>query len=183
MQGTEALIRAGVSDATFQELAKASSVPVRTIYRYYPTKEALVTAFWEWFNHERLRLPPPPRSIPELLAQLPLLFATFEQHDALVRTMLHDRAGRAIRSQLASDRRDRFRSALADTLAELDPEGQRRLLASVQLLFSAAAWESMKDNWKLEATEAADAAAWAISALITHAQRHKTTRPAREKRS
>jgi AcrR family transcriptional regulator len=170
MRGVAAIIEAG-GDLTFKALSQASGVPERTLYRHYPTREAVLAAFWSWLN-ARLGMPPPPASAEALVASVPALFAAFEADERLVRAMLHDPQGRATRHAQAEARRARLLDALAEVLAPLDETGRRRLLASVQALASAATWESMKDNWGLSTEEAGDAAQWAIAALVAQA-RHK----------
>lgn len=170
MQGVAALFGSGVGDFTYRSLAAASGVPERTIYRYYPTKEAVFAAFWVWLRGERLGLPPPARTLDELFARLPVAFAAFDRSEPLIRAMLHDPHGRATRLTHAEARRAELRAVLAGVLAALDPAARTRLLASVQLLFSAAGWETMKDYWGLSGAAAADAACWAVAALIAQAR-------------
>jgi AcrR family transcriptional regulator len=157
---------------SFRELAKASSVPERTLYRYFPSKEALFEAFWEDLN-ARFSLPDPPRSLDGLLERATLAFAQFDAHAPLVRAMLHDPNGKQVRVGNAPKRRREFENALAEEL-DLDsmPRTERtRVLACVQLLVSAAGWESMKDYWGLDGSAAADAVRWAIQALVAQAKR------------
>jgi len=165
MRGVAELLQHGEGDLTFRRLAAASGVPERTLFRYYPTKAALLAAFWEWLNG-KLQMPDQPRSPEEFAAKVPELFAAFEAGDLLVRAMLHDPNGRETRLAHAPQRRARLRLALQDLLSGLEHEAQVNLLASVQLLASAAGWESMKDNWNLTGEQAARAAQWAVNALL-----------------
>jgi AcrR family transcriptional regulator len=165
MQSIARQLQDGVDDLTFRRLAELSGVPERTLFRYYPSKSALMEAFWTWLN-AKLEMPAPPDTPDEFADQVPALFAAFETDDPLVRAMLHDRNGRETRVDHAPARRERLRLALQDLLAGLTPEEQTNLLASVQLLASAAGWESMKDNWDLTGEQAAKAAQWAVKALL-----------------
>lgn len=163
------LMQQGVDDITFARVAATSGMPERTLYRRYPTKAALLEAFWRWLN-VKIDVPPQPQSAAELARQIPQLFAAFDADEPLVRAMLHDRNGRAVRVGQADARRKRLRMALKDAPAALGAKERERLLASVQLLASAAGWESMKDNWGLTGKQAAEAAQWAVSALVAAAQ-------------
>ena len=42
------LLETGAARLTFKEVAKLAGVSVATVYRYYPTKEALVQALIQW---------------------------------------------------------------------------------------------------------------------------------------
>jgi AcrR family transcriptional regulator len=169
LRGLAEVLTSSQDDVTFRAVAEASHVPERTIYRYFDTKEAVFSAFWVWLN-ERLGVPAPPQSPQQLIDQVPALFAAFESEAPLVRAMLHHRHGRSTRLANTEARRVRLTAALKPLLTQLQPVSRRRLLAGVQVLYSAAGWETMKDYWGLSADQAADAAQWAIGALIAQAQ-------------
>jgi AcrR family transcriptional regulator len=169
MRGLAELLASGERDFTFHALAAASGVPERTLYRHYAAKEDVFSGFWVWLNN-RLTMPKPPKSSEELVEQIPILFAAFEAGEPLVRAMLHHAQGRATRLANAGARRARFTDALHEILVTLDPIGRRRLLASTQVLVSAAGWETMKDYRDITSVEAADAAQWAVRALIAQAR-------------
>src|SRR5690242_5699919 len=62
------LERGTLEDLSFAELAKEAGLGERTVYRYFPTKEALLGAFWAWMQNqavasERSR---PGRSLPRI---------------------------------------------------------------------------------------------------------------------
>ena len=170
MQGLSALLRAGGNDVTFRALAQASGVPERTLYRYYPSKDALLAAFWTWLN-ERLGMPPPPRSPDELIESIEDIFAAFASDEPLIRAMLHDPHGRATRLAHAKARRARLRNALQPVLAPLDAATRKRLIAAIHVLVSAAGWETMQDYGRVTSQEAAEASQWAVATLIAEAGR------------
>ena len=171
MQGLAGLLTRG-EDVTFRTLAEAAGVPERTLYRYYASKEALLSAFWLWLN-DRLGMPAPARSPDELVANIATIFAAFAAGEPLVRAMLHDPHGRATRLAQRDVRRQRLREALQDVLTPLDAVTRKRLLVSIHALISASGWETMQDYGRVTSGEAADAAQWAVKALIMAAKRKK----------
>jgi AcrR family transcriptional regulator len=168
MEGLAALLRAG-SDVTFELLSREAGIPVRTLYRYYPTREALFEGFWPWMN-ERIEVPARPRTPEDVVDHIPALFAAFDRDEALVRAMLHSPHGRQTRIANAAARREKFAEALKEITRPLSPAATRRLRATVTALCSASGWETMKDNWGLDGQAAAEAAQWAIETLITEAR-------------
>ncbi|MFZ5718795.1 MAG: glycosyltransferase [Pseudomonadota bacterium] len=52
-----------LEDMSFAEIAKDAGVGERTVYRHFPTKEALLGAFWAWLQNEALREPSRPRAL------------------------------------------------------------------------------------------------------------------------
>lgn len=174
MRALAGLLTGGAAEVTFRTLASAARVPERTLYRYYPSRDALFAAFWIWLN-DRLGMPAPPRSPDELIDGIARIFAAFSADAPLIRAMLHDPHGRATRQAHNETRRERLRTALEPVLAPLATAERKRLLAAIQTLISAAGWETMLDYGQLTAPEAAEAAQWAVAALIAAAQ------PARER--
>jgi AcrR family transcriptional regulator len=169
MEGVASLLRRG-SDVTFDLLAKESGVPQRTLYRYFENREVLFGAFWRWVN-ELIEMPAPPTTPEEVVSHIPALFAAFDRDEALVRAMMHDPHGRAVRVANADARRNKFSEALKPVVDMLPEAEATRLLASVTVLCSATGWESIKDNWQLSGTSAAEVAQWAVKALIDEARR------------
>jgi len=61
-----------LEDLSFSEIAKDAGVGERTVYRYYPTKESLLGAFWAWMQSQAVAVaqaqaaPKPKRSLPRI---------------------------------------------------------------------------------------------------------------------
>ncbi|MCH4545968.1 TetR/AcrR family transcriptional regulator [Rhizobium sp. WYCCWR 11279] len=170
MEGLAALLRAGSDEVTFDLVARQSGVPQRTLYRYFANKETLLGAFWHWVN-ALISVPALPASPEQVVAHIPELFSAFDRDEPLVRAMLHNPHGRAVRLAHAKARREKFSIALRDVTGTIPSEDAQHLLAAVTALCSASGWESMKDNWSLSGAEAAKAAQWAVQALIDDARR------------
>ncbi|WP_423069487.1 TetR/AcrR family transcriptional regulator [Devosia sp. CN2-171] len=168
MEGVATLLRRG-SDVTFDLVAKESGVPQRTLYRYFENREALFGTFWRWVN-ELIEVPPLPTSPDEVVSHVSALFEAFDRDEALVRAMMHDPHGRSVRLANSDARRRKFSEALRPVVDQLPEDEATRLLASVTVLCSATGWASMKDNWQLSGASAAEAAQWAVRALILAAQ-------------
>ena len=154
---------------SFDELAEVSGVNRRTIFRHFPTKEDLLDAFW---NHTNASLGVPfwPQRQADLTALPPDLFAALDEIEGIVRAAHMSGTAREMRLRANPERREVFRQALADVSEGLAPQRARQLEAVVQLLFSATAWQTMKDYWELPGRDAGEAAAWAIGVLLKAAQ-------------
>ncbi len=169
MEGIASLLRKESGEVTFELVARESGVPQRTLYRHFENKETLFGAFWRWTN-AAIDMPPAPKSPQEVVAHVPALFAAFDRDEPLVRAMLHNPYGRAVRLAHAEARRNKFAEALREITDTLPTDAGRRLLAAVTALCSASGWETMKDNWELSGEAASDAAQWAVEALIDEAR-------------
>jgi AcrR family transcriptional regulator len=153
----------------FDELATVSGVNRRTIFRHFPTKEALLEAFWNEANAS-LGVRFWPESEKDLTTLPPALFASLDGIEGIVRASHASGAGRQMRMQANNERQAAFSKSLVGISKDLPPERARQLEATVQLLFSATAWQTMKDYWCLSGEEAGKAAAWAIAALLDAAK-------------
>lgn len=154
----------------FDELAAVSGVNRRTIFRHFPTKKALLEAFWNDANAS-LGVRFWPESEKDLTDLPPALFASLDGIEGIVRASHASGAGRQMRLQANDERQVAFRKSLAGISKNLPPERARQLEATVQLLFSATAWQTMKDYWGLSGEDAGKAAAWAIEALLDAARK------------
>jgi len=52
-----------LEDLSFAEIARDAGVGERTVYRHFPTKEALLGAFWAFLQNEALRQPEKPKPV------------------------------------------------------------------------------------------------------------------------
>jgi AcrR family transcriptional regulator len=159
----------------FDELAAASGVNRRTIFRHFPTKQALLSAFWQSANAS-LGVKFWPDSERDLVELPPDLFASLDGIEGIVRASHSSGAGREMRLQANAERQAAFRKSLAATTAGMKRQDARRLEAVVQLLFSATAWQTMRDYWGLPSRESGEAVSWAIDALIRAAKKEKSVR-------
>ncbi|MDW6023340.1 hypothetical protein SAZ10_16400 [Mesorhizobium sp. BAC0120] len=94
-------------------------------------------------------------------------FPRFDAHEAAIRASLHSRTGRDMRTGMVASRRLRFAGALAPVLSDLSPAEVRRVEALAHLLYSASAWEVLKDYGGLTGAQAGEAASWALNTILS----------------
>ena len=153
------------------EVADAAGVGVATVYRHFATKDELFDAVYDrWMASARqlLRDFPDP-DLEGFLAVLPELWRRQSEDAALAAAMsAYAPAGKRVRAR----RRERRRRVAVDLLADvpLDPSPRRKLQAVTLLLTSTTALKHFRDHWDFSVEEAADAAAWAVRALVASAR-------------
>lgn len=175
----ELLVEGGLDALTLPRLAKAAGVSAPTVYRHFPTLDALVEAFLAWIRPLIGQTPERLMKTPDTLPQLPLEnFARFEEHAAVLRPLMESRVFNRVR---VASMRDRARRG-ADVLVERAPGWRRRELeaaaGAVWVLASPQTWRWLVETWGVDTREAARAASWAMRALLEAIERGPMPPPA-----
>jgi AcrR family transcriptional regulator len=161
-----------VEEVTVPLVALRARVSVRTVYRHFPTKEALFDAFGEWAEeHLRLVVLSYPDTLEAVRDMAPALYRMYDERAPLIRALLSKR-GQEIRARTRRRRLSTFETAMREVTDGLGPAERRRALAVVYLLVSAPAWQAMRDQWDMEGEEAGKAAAWAVRVLTDELRRN-----------
>src|SRR3954464_15216912 len=126
-QATRERILAAVADLlerdTLEELtvpavAEASGVSLRTVYRYYPTREELLEAAGRWIGDELLQHPYP-RDLDEVADLYEAGARDFDERPGLVRALAFSELGRRVRGYRRRERLETLRQALRAELTAL----------------------------------------------------------------
>lgn len=155
-------------DASMDAIAKAAGVERRTVFRHFETRETLLGAAFQWLN-DRLGVVLAPGDPAALVQAIRDGFARMDGLEGAVRAGLHSRAGRDMRLANLPRRHAAFAASLAPVTASLPAADKARIEALAHLLYSAAAWEVLKDYGGLTGAEAGQTAAWALERLLSAA--------------
>ncbi|MDQ4127358.1 MAG: TetR/AcrR family transcriptional regulator [Actinomycetota bacterium] len=161
----EQLLEEGLEEPSLPRAARRARVSVPTVYRHFPTQEALMRELTEWVGR-LINIDEVPESVDEFTEWVPRLFANWDENEALIRARLLSAAHRQIHRDAGHRKDEAIEKAMEDVTARLDPLDARRACAVVRLLVSGAAWEMMRDNWDLTGKQAGEALAWATSVLV-----------------
>jgi AcrR family transcriptional regulator len=167
----EQLLEEGLEELSLPRAAQRARVSVPTVYRHFPTKEALMQELTDWLDR-KLRLSEVPESIDEFTEYLPRFFVHMDENEAHVRARLLSRVHRRIHHDTRRRRDKLVEKAMEDVTARLDPLDARRACAVVRVLMHSGAWEMMRDNWNLTGEQAGEAVAWAIRILVDELRRN-----------
>jgi AcrR family transcriptional regulator len=150
---------------TFEEIAKASGVSVRSVYRFFKDKETLHEAMDEYlFARLTMR--------DEQLAALDInhigrdTFALFDEHEQVTLAYLY--------SPFGIEARKLFRKRLNETMRikilerkqiELTPENEKKLALIISIV-NAKLWHDIKTDTGYSGVEIGQTVDWAVSTLI-----------------
>jgi AcrR family transcriptional regulator len=110
-----------VEEVTVPVVAMRARVSVRTVYRHFPTKEALFDAFGEWSEeHLRLVLLSYPETLDEVREMAPALYRMYDERAPLIRALLSKR-GQEIRARTRRRRLRTFEKAMREVTNGLGP--------------------------------------------------------------
>ncbi|MDO8616350.1 MAG: helix-turn-helix domain-containing protein [Dehalococcoidia bacterium] len=162
----------GLRDFSMPRLARRAGVSVRTVYRYFPTKDALFSAFAEWLDDQVVAMPP--ILTPDDLAAAPeQLFPEFDRTEDVILAQWATEAGRDVRNRGRERRLEIYRAALAGLLAGLSREEGRQAHAIISYLHSSWAWKTFREEFGMDGHESGRAVSWAIRTLIEDLKRRK----------
>lgn len=166
------LEEAGVDDLTMPQVAEASGISLRTVYRYYPTREQLLEAAGRWIGSELLG-----QGYPQGLDDVADSFEDgcreFDRHPGLVRALALSQLGREVRAPRRGERLDAIRDALRAEVGDLSERELRRAEAVLAYLHNMLAFTTLREEHDLSADEIAEALGWAIRTLVDDLRRRQ----------
>ena len=155
-------------------VAARAGVSLRTVYRYFPTKQALIDAVANVGNQQtRVAFPEEKLRYADLPEYMPLLWAELEGTRALVKAQQATPLGQEIARTRAQRRTALIQRVVADEQLGLPPDDEQRLTAMIALLCSRTALFELTDVLDLSVEEAAKLAVWTTQAIVETARRTK----------
>ncbi len=174
----EKLAQGGLHQIAVADIAKKVGISARTIYRYYPSKDALIEALYKWSVDQITGDMKNERSIniENFLNRRQELFDHFDRHPNLVKAQLLSRVGREIRAIGSKKVQKSLDSAIAEFSVDMQPDEIKKVKAALYLLFSGEAWQHYRDVWGLNGKEAGEASRWVANLIVAELKRSRSTR-------
>lgn len=159
----EQLALSGLEEFSMADAAERAGVSTRTIYRYFPNRDAILEAVGTWVDNQLGELPYP--TTPADVARLAeLVFPRFEENAALIEALLQSELGQNVRSRLRAKRRQAVEEALvAVTQGQAMAAAKRALIGH---LVTAETWRHLRDEFGVGGDESGEAVAWAVRVLV-----------------
>lgn len=161
----EMLERGELDEVTMPQVAQAAGLSLRTLYRYFPSREELLRAAGAEIQ-SRLALPIAAGSPEDVVATFWAASARLARQPALARALVRTTAGRAAHAPTRSARVEAIHTALAPLTDELPAARARQVGGVIAHLCSSAAWVAISDESHLSSTDARAGVRWALTTLL-----------------
>jgi AcrR family transcriptional regulator len=159
------LAATGLQELHVPAIARRAGVSVRTIYRYFPTRDALLDAAEEWIDRS-IGTADFSRPIDEFPAMLEEVFKQFDANETMMLAHWATSLGRDVRERGRKRRQQAYRQALNEVTSHLSRSDARAAHAVVSYLLSSRTWKAMREEFGMAGAESGKAAAWALRTLI-----------------
>jgi AcrR family transcriptional regulator len=158
---------AGTFDSlSMDAIAGAAGVSPATLYRYFPSREALLDAFADETMFQRLGDLPYPHTPEEIAPIMARSFETFDRDVAFVRAYFSTELGRTARTRGRRRRVESIQAALRPLTSRLSEEERAAAEAIISYLASIQAWVTIQDEFGLTGAQVGRAVTWAIETLL-----------------
>lgn len=154
-----------IDDLSMAEIASEAGVSLRTLYRYFADRSALLDAAGEHL-YASLRVPIEIAAPEDIASNFRRAAKSLSSRPKLARALVTSGAGRRARSGVRSQRLNAIRVALAPLTDRVRPEVARHASATIAHLCSAASWIALAEETGMPDREAQEAIAWAIERLV-----------------
>jgi len=172
----EQLAEAGLRDFNIPRLARRAGVSIRTVYRYYPTRDALLDAFDVWMD-DRLVDFPLPNTADEIADLAARTFPAFDEHEPIMLAQWATPPGRDVRARGRRRRVRAYAAALSTVTGNLPADEARAALGVISYLMSSLTWKTLKEEFALDGGESGKAVAWVLRTLIADLKRRNNRAP------
>jgi AcrR family transcriptional regulator len=160
-------LAAGTFDSlSMEDIARAASVSPATLYRYFPSRAALLDALADDTMFQRLGNLPYPRTPEEIAPIMAQSFRAFDVDPAFVRTYFFTDLGRSARNRGRRRRIAAIQAALQSVTERLPASERVAAEAVIAYLASIQAWVTMQEEFSLTGAQVGDAVTWAITTLL-----------------
>jgi AcrR family transcriptional regulator len=151
---------------SMEAMAATAGVSPATLYRHFPSRDALLDAIADEAMYQRLGDLPYPRTPDEIAPIMARSFTAFDADRAFVRAYFSTELGRTARRRGRRRRIDAIQAALRPLTSQLQPEGRTAAEAIISYLASIQAWLTIQDEFELTGVEVGQAVTWAITTLL-----------------
>jgi AcrR family transcriptional regulator len=167
----ELLAATGAEEVSVPEVARRSGVSLRTIYRYYPTRDDLLDGAGDWIFRQKFGDVPLERTLGDLPAVFAAAAEQWEAHRELARAMAYSPSGKELLRKRRERRFEDITRAVARAAPNLSSADHRLDAAVLGYLQSIRTWVTLRQDVGLGRDETVAAVVAALQTLIDDVRR------------
>lgn len=163
------IVESGGIGFSVQEVADRAGLTHRTVYNYFPTRDALSEGLAVHVEEQLSTLGPPPDATLSLEGLVPTVrevYRAFEAREILVRAYVMLTVASRGPTKVARDRTSAFEALIERQAAPRRPMTARQVTAAVRMFLSSTGWHLLTEHLRLSTEEAAATATWATQTLL-----------------
>lgn len=165
-----------IHEFTIQAVADRAGVSHRSIYRYFPTREALIEGLYGFA--EDLLGPELIDTAPAVLDEVPLsikILELFDREPNVIRAYVIARLTTGYQPRARIRRTKTFETQFRRRFGSLGRGESLRIFAVLRLLLSSYAWLILGEDFGLSGKESSKAISWALDLLLRDVKRRNAT--------
>lgn len=155
----------GFRGFSLPQLSKRAGISPRTIWRYFPNRDALAKALAEYVMDKDSDIPSLAK-LDDFASLVEDKFPKFDRDAAIHLAMLHWREDFGIGLQEREAREKIFLNSLQLTAPYLTPDEMNELKAIIFYLCNRLAWKVLREEFALDGKTSGKLVAWAIRTLL-----------------
>lgn len=173
------ITESGMDGFSIQAVADRAGVTHRTVYNYFPTRDALNDAFAEHVETTASERGFPKTeavdvtSLPELAGKM---HTAFETHASPLQAYVMMTIASGTSARVFSERSEKLEALINDELGPLEPGVAKLVTSAIRMFISSTGWFLLSKHHGLSAAEAGRASEWAVKAMLDAARRGELPR-------
>lgn len=172
----------GITEFSVQAVADRANVSHRTIYRHFPSREALLEGITDYLEDPMRSegLPGIPNSLDECVETIEGVFSFFESNAAMIEAMVVVRLAVGVEPSRGLERTKGFIDIVRNDAPHLSPEEVERYAMGLRAIASSQHWYVLTRRLGLSTEQASKVAADTLRALIGEIRRHNARQRSKE---
>ena len=171
----EVVLEEGVHAFSVRRVAEKAGLSHRTVYRHFPTRQALLDALGAWSAEENARLGiEDPSTVGALPDHVRRLFKYFDTFEPLVRASVILRVTTGLEPSSRTDRTGKVRRMMDGWLPNLPEDERRRAGLAIRTMMNTVTWHQMRSDYDISGEEAGEAMGFALQLLLKQLERRNT---------
>jgi AcrR family transcriptional regulator len=163
------IVESGTVGFSVEEVARAAGVTHRTVYNYFPTREALNDAFAVYVEEQLATVRPQPDetfTLESLVSIVDGLYDGLQARETYVRAYVMLMIASRAPAKVARDRTATIEALIASEADVQPPLTASQVAAAIRMFLSSTGWHLLTEHMGLSPEAAAATATWATQALL-----------------